>query len=512
MMVHLQYDNRQVLPRWFLYHAFREIPGGYRTDPRKPADSERRQLETAIANWRKRKSLSLAIELIAAAEIGGEPEAGPAKEAVSFIRSAQSSEAGNPLLSKLLALFDMDSADEKDEPCVPHVDAAPNDGRSQIAAARRRLIVQPRDAIGWIDLAFLYTIRGLPSKARRCVEIASALSQGNRQIQRFAARFYVHVGEPDHALALIRASPTIRRDPFLIASEIAISEAFELKSKFVSDGRRLIETAHYRMDELNELYAALSTMEFWAGNGKKAKKLLRSALSAPNENTLAQAEFLDNRFDFPFDPSEYDAPCKHEALSWDMFFKSEYEQSLTQARQWYQFQPFASRPAVLSSYISAVIFGDDKGAILDLKAALKVSPHDTDLINNYVFSLARLGKIEEAQKALSMLSRRSIDPMDYAVLKATVGLLHFRMDKPGEGAALYESAIQYFSVKQDYSNLSRAYYFYGIEMLKIDASKARELLGEAEAISRKHGIRDVLFILERNKEIAASKPNRLSHL
>ena len=105
-------------------------------------------------------------------------------------------------------------------------------------------------------------------------------------------------------------------------------------------------------------------------------------------------------------------------------------------------------------------------------------------------------------------NRRGVDPLEYAVLTATVGLLHFRMNDPTQGSALYESSIEYFAGKTDYSHLSRVYYFYGIEMLRYDTDKGLHLLREAESIAKKHAIKDVLFIMERNKEVISADKNK----
>ena len=264
-MADLQYDNRQVLPRWFLYHAFRSMSVGYRTKRRDANQPELDQLATAVANWKNNKTLSFAIELLAATEVGGESGGADAKEAMALIQSTRNTEASNPLLYRLLSLIEGDFGDTDKERCADPIDVTTEAARTQISEAKKRLVFHPNDAITWIDLAYLYTIKGLPAKARRCVEVASSLSSGNPNIIRFSSRFYIHVDEPDRALALIRASPSILSDPLLLASEIAISEAFGLKSKFISNGKRIIDAAMHSNHDLTELYAALSTIEFWAG-------------------------------------------------------------------------------------------------------------------------------------------------------------------------------------------------------------------------------------------------------
>jgi hypothetical protein len=75
------------------------------------------------------------------------------------------------------------------------------------------------------------------------------------------------------------------------------------------------------------------------------------------------------------------------------------------------------------------------------------------------------------------------------------------MNNLNQGVAMYESAIDYFSHKPDYSHLSRAYYFYGVEMLRYDIAKGLKLINEAESVARRNGIKDVLFIIEKNRQL-----------
>ena len=499
MINELDYDNRQVLPRWFLYHSHCELLPGNPVGSEQPSSSEMERFLNALRHWRTKRSPSFAIELAAAAEIAKEARSQDVAEARSFL-VAYASE--NPILDKLLSLESRESESEmRSDGSSPGLTT--EGSRSIIAHAKERLLLFPDDPIAWIDLAYLYTIQGLTTKARRCVEVATGLTLFNPNILRFASRFYIHLGQPDLALALLRSSEIINKDPRLVSCEIAISEAFGLKSKQRSEAKRMIQSSNYSKRHLSELFATLSTLEFNAGNSGKGKRLIRSALAAPNENTLAQAEFLENKFAFEFDPKTYDIPCKFEALSWDSYAAARYSEALEQSRQWYLFQPFTSRPVMLSSYLASVIFSEDRRALSDLEVALRVSPRNSGMLNNKAFCLARLGKVDEATKALATLGRQSIEPDERAVITATTGLIQFRKKNVQKGMELYETAIQYFTSKGDNTRAARAYYFYGMELLSIDKERARKVLNQSLAIAKKGKIKDVLYLLERNGSVLA---------
>jgi hypothetical protein len=49
------------------------------------------------------------------------------------------------------------------------------------------------------------------------------LAPNHRFALRSAARFFLHVGKPDDAQTILRRSEATRRDPWLMAAEIAVS-------------------------------------------------------------------------------------------------------------------------------------------------------------------------------------------------------------------------------------------------------------------------------------------------
>jgi len=503
------YANRQVLPRWVLYYSHCEMLPGNPVGSEPPSPSEKKEFLNTLERWKTKRSLSFAIELVAAAEIAGEGKSQEAAEARLFLAAHVSK---NPILNKLLSLVSRESEPDLKLDAPSPVLSTKYPYRSIIARAKKRLLLFHDDPIAWIDMGYLYTIQGLTTKARRCVEVATGLTMDNPTILRFASRYYVHTEQPDLALALIRSSGIISRDPRLVSCEIAISEAFGLKSKYRSNAKKMIESSNYSKRHLSELFATLSTLEFNSGSSGKAKRHIRSALSAPNENTLAQAEFLENKFSFEFDPKIYDIPCKFEALSWNSFAATRYTEALQQSRQWYLFQPFTSRPVMLSSYLASVIFSEDKHALGDLDVALRVSPRNSGMLNNKAFCLARLGKLDEATKILTTLERQSIEPSERAVITATMGLVQFRKKNIEKGTHNYEAAIQYFASKGDNRRAALASYFYGIELICIDKERAIKVFNKSLAIAKKANTKDVLYLLKKIDVDLTSESAKTDHL
>jgi uncharacterized protein HemY len=135
-------------------------------------------------------------------------------------------------------------------------------------------------------------IAGLNDKASRAIAAALQLAPSNRFVLRSAARFFLHSGGKERALALLSNAPTIRHDPWILASEIAIADSLGKSSKHSRLAREKIG-----MDiapaELTELASALGSLEAESGNHRNARRFLRQALLGANENSVAQIGWLN---------------------------------------------------------------------------------------------------------------------------------------------------------------------------------------------------------------------------
>ena len=90
----------------------------------------------------------------------------------------------------------------------------------------------------------------------------------------------------------------------------------------------------------------LTDIECHFGNLKKGKKLINSALITPNENTLAQIQYLSNRNNFVFTPQQFEFPCRFEADALNYLYTYQYKEVIAETRTWFDFQPFSSRSSL----------------------------------------------------------------------------------------------------------------------------------------------------------------------
>ena len=193
---------------------------------------------------------------------------------------------------------------------------------------------------------------------------------------------------------------------------------------------------------LSELTGALASLEAYAGNIKKAKRLTAQSLTDPAENAIAQAAWFNRRIgqsDWTPPPARLQSS---EANAWTASTKGEWDTGLSQAKQWQAEQPFSSRPANLAGYLAMTVFEDFLEAERLLLRGLKSNREDPTLYNNLAFALANLGRLEEAQNYVAMGRRLSKDKRQDTFLNATQGLIAFRSGHPEMGRKFYNLAIK----------------------------------------------------------------------
>jgi tetratricopeptide (TPR) repeat protein len=301
----------------------------------------------------------------------------------------------------------------------------------QIRDSRRRLTEFPWDGIARIDLARGFTNLGLTSKADRCVMAGLQLSPTNRFVLRASARFYVYRRDPDKAQALLRKTPNLINDPWLLASEIAISSHMRRASVFARNGIKLLG-ADFAPEDLTELAAALGTLETDEGHIGRAKKFLRQSLKGTNENSLAQVEWVDRTRlgGVIVEVNDVNPPEQHEALAWRAFFEGNWGVAARESTLWFRDQTFSKNASVLNSYVLSDFVGDQNAAITYLNLALRCNPRDVLLSNNIAFCYIKLNDLETAETILSKIP--ADESSDNRVIDATRGLLEFRKGNPPE--------------------------------------------------------------------------------
>ena len=114
-----------------------------------------------------------------------------------------------------------------------------------IAKIKDLLIKYPTDAILHIEIARKYLLLGQIKYAQNHVETALYFDCHNRYITRCAARFYIHLKEHEKALHVVRRSALTKIDPWLMASEIGISQLLNKTSRNIKKGLAIIDSNNY---------------------------------------------------------------------------------------------------------------------------------------------------------------------------------------------------------------------------------------------------------------------------
>jgi Tfp pilus assembly protein PilF len=325
---------------------------------------------------------------------------------------------------------------------VAEAESKDTDRSAQIRRLRRGLAGDPRNAVAWTELALTYTIAGQLGKGRAAILTALKAAPHNRYVLRSAARFFVHCGELDLARELLYGSDLWRRDPWLMAAEIAIASAAGRSSALIKTGRRSISSGNHSSFEISELASALATVEMLNGSGRSARKLFSKSLEAPTENSVAQAEWASEKLaGFDVRPSKYAIPLLHEAIATERFRMGQWEASLEHALKWMGDQPFSSRPAILASFVAASLLEDFDLAADAARRGLAANPGDVRLMNNLAFALASKGRVDDAEKLLRDARKQGLSGDSRITVAATEGLVFFRRGQPEAGRARYLEAI-----------------------------------------------------------------------
>ena len=369
------------------------------------------------------------------------------------------------------------------------------DIRNMIKKIRMSTNINLKNPIQWCNLGYCYTKLGLKDKAKRAFLISIGLNNSNRHIVRTVARFFLHLGEVDFGHRILTMSPRIVSDPNIISAEIAFSELIGKKSKFIDNGIRLKDNKNLSIFEKNELLAQIATLEFSHGKNSKGKLLINECLLDPNENSLAQIAFLEKKHVIePIIEAKTSVSFQYEALARHHFNNDNFIDAYKYARSWYNFQPFSSYPAALSSYIAIELLEKYHEAIEITETALKISPNNIILKNNLAFAYAKSNKIEEAVNIVNKINRNGISEHDQAVLNATTGFIAYKLGDIEKAKIGYIEAIKYFRLKKEDESLARALFNYSSIL---DKDESNIILKEVLELSKKNTINELIYLLRK---------------
>jgi tetratricopeptide (TPR) repeat protein len=322
-------------------------------------------------------------------------------------------------------------------------------------------------------------------QAKQTMASALALAPTNRYVLRAAARLYLHYGDPERAVWLLRSSNATLRDPWLAAAETAISDLADRPAQSMRAKKAMLTSQRWTAFQLSELASALATREFRSGGTRAARKLFRLSLSDPTENSIAQAEWAAHVLKaISLDPEVLARSDSHEARASSSLLAGKPDEALAESWAWLASQPFSSRPAILGSYVAGVALDDHAEAERIARTGLVADAKHWLLLNNLAFSLVHQGRIDEAAKVVGQIHIATGDDFAAAVVTATRGLLSFRTGQADVGRRLYLEAIDAFRDRDAARGKALAAMFLAQEEINAGTDYAGPALERATTLAR----------------------------
>lgn len=374
-----------------------------------------------------------------------------------------------------------------DKSPLPQIDLL-DDGENLMAAyqiagqcigkLRSRLHKYAGQPLLWSELARHYVIVGEDKKASNAMRCALKLAGPTRYLHRAAARMYIHLGESEQALAILRSHPDLKRDPWLLSAEIATASVARRPSRHLLIAAGILDARHFPARHISELASAVATVELMNGNGRRAKKLFAQSLIDPTENSLAQAEWATEKDSLIRIPDRaWQTPVSHEANALVSRSRRDWDSVIQTSALWLADEPYSIRPAALGSCL-AFIRSHAAAAERFASAGLYSNPQSAFLLNNRAVARAYLGRIIEAyqdlERALAQPSER-----DNPYHMATLGLVAFRSGEFELGRDCYEHSLSWFSSQKARGSMVLAFLHWLREEIHIRSDSVEEGLSVA---------------------------------
>ncbi len=319
--------------------------------------------------------------------------------------------------------------------------------RARIGFLRKQLRDFCYNAITYCELSRCYSDLGLNDKARRYMLCAVQLAPHNRYVSRCAARFFVHDDDPARARKILIDNGWMRNDPWLLASEIAVTSVMQRTSHYVKEGRQLILSDNYSPYSSSELCFAICKEDRKAGKRKDWQKMFNLGLRSPNDNSLAQAEYIvKEETRMRFDYEQYDTVNrKYEADTRNYYGLGRYEDAFLSSVNWMQDYRFSHEPIAFAFDLSCTFLKKYDYSTAVIKHWLKTHPQDYAMTNNLIYALGLSDQIEEAEHQLAKINvaHQLKDKLENGIcFLATSGLIEYRKGNIEEGRHLYQLSIE----------------------------------------------------------------------
>ncbi|HBC6787915.1 MULTISPECIES: tetratricopeptide repeat protein [Klebsiella] len=335
------------------------------------------------------------------------------------------------------------------------LESAGHNAEDEIRLKRKWLKEHPKDSLSWIDLGRAFVSIGEHNSARKSILTGLQLSEHNRWVSRVSSRFFISINENDIAHKILKTNPNLTSDPWLLSAEIAVAKSNGRNSQNWKVAKKLIDTIQSDF-HLTELNSCLASLELLSGNQKKAKSLFINSLKNPNSNVLAQAKWAERISDLKNlvdDDNLKKRKNSNEAKCWAYYQECDMESALKFALLWQEEEPYTCEPAILSSYIAALLDKYDE-MISIVRKGLIVEPENETLILNKYFAEISKAEIDSEEISLEIVSpvlkyiekvSHSQDKGIIAHAYANIGFIFYKLKDLKEGREWYEKSINAFS-------------------------------------------------------------------
>ena len=240
-----------------------------------------------------------------------------------------------------------------------------------------------------------------------------------------------------------------------------------------------------------ELASSIATEEYKSGALKKSRSYFEISLQKPNDNSLAQLEWVSLRdHRFPFNPANYKNQVPHpfEANALDSLNNGMWEDALRFAFKWFLDTPYNRLSLLLCIYLLISLFEKYEEAIIFCYGGLRIHHNDSVIINNLIYCYAVLGKQNEI-KAKSLIKKykladfNNLDTANQIAYLATLGLVSFKNNDIDSGRELYNAALEIAKKEKDEINGSIALINFAREIVISDQPDKVDYINKVKEIN-----------------------------
>lgn len=439
-------ETRNVVPNWRDYNKTARF-GEFGSSAAAAKPIEFFPIDEYVQAWQANQTIPYAGDLISAAILNGQQTNPVVLDAARFIVSHQDDATGvliRTARSLITTPAEIAAAAQLTVPQkIERIKNLEESVKKEIQLLKRSRDYCCYNPIAYCELARCYVTLGQFEKAKEAMKIAVHLAPGHRYVSRSAARFFLHTHDEERARHIIASNPALQHDPWLLASEIAINTLMNRTSRYIKKGAEMIASKNHTPFSISELSSAIGSIEMMNGNKKKCRSFFKTALENPNDNSLAQAQFLlskNSDLSFEFGDNAI-LPNAFEAEAIMAYIADDYSQALVTSVDWIEDMPFTRRPVQFAANIAYSFLKDYDTAIDILDLGLKANPNNPMLLNNKAYACALGGRTEEADGVIQEAKKLAMSDETRVCLIATEGLNEYRKGNVETGKQLYTNAI-----------------------------------------------------------------------